>query len=90
MVHVVREQIAREDDARSLLRAIYSAEADLLPDEEKGTLTVRLHHLATHCGDETLRHLCAELNESEMRFPGTDLRLVYDLVSSQNRGSQDS
>ena len=90
MVHVVREQIARGDDARSLLRAIYSAEADLLPDEEKGILTVRLHHLATHCADETLQHLCAELNELETRFPGTNLRLVYDLVSSQNPGDQDS
>ncbi len=89
MAHLVREQMARDDDARSLLRAIYSTDADLLPDEKKGTLTVRLHHLATHSSDETLRHLCAELNETETRFPGTDLRLVYDLVSLQNpRGEE--
>ena len=88
MVHVVREQMTRDDDARSLLRAIYNAEADLLPDEENGTLTVRLHHLATHCADETLRHLCAGLNETETKFPGTNLRLVYDLVSSQNPRDQ--
>lgn len=88
MAHMLREQMTRNDDARSLLRAIYNAEADLLPDEEKGILTVRLHHLATHCADETLRHLCAELNETETRFPGTNLRLVYDLVSSQNPRDQ--
>ena len=55
---------------------------------ENGILTVRLHHLATHCADETLRHLCAELNETETKFPGTNLRLVYDLVSSQNPRDQ--
>jgi hypothetical protein len=89
MVHILREQMARDDDARSLLRAIYSADADLIPDEEKATLTVRLHHHANHCADETLRHLCAELNETETRFPGTNLRLVYDLVSSQNPADQE-
>lgn len=83
MAHVLREQMKRPDDARSLLRAIYKADADLQPDEEKGTLTVRLHHLATHCSDETLRHLCTELNETQTRFPGTNLRLVYELLTPQ-------
>ena len=90
MVHVLREQMARDDDARSLLRALYSAEADLAPDEEAGTLTVSLHHLGTQCSDETLLHLCRALNETETRFPGTELRLVYDLVSSQNPGDQEA
>ena len=85
MVHIVREQMARNDDARSLLRSIYSTDADLLPDEDNATLTVRLHHLANHATDETLRHLCAELNETETIFPGTNLRLIFELVSSQNR-----
>ena len=89
MVHILREHMSRDDDARSLMRAIYNADADLLPDEETATLTVRLHHLANHRDDETLRHLCAELNETETLFPGTNLRLVYDLVSSQNPGDQE-
>ncbi|MGH8644625.1 MAG: hypothetical protein ACREX4_09290 [Gammaproteobacteria bacterium] len=29
-------------------------------------------------------HLCTELNTTETFFPGTDLRLTYELVSSQN------
>jgi len=89
MVHILREHMSRDDDARSLMRAIYNADADLLPDEETATLTVRLHHLANHRDDETLRHLCAELNETETLFPGTNLRLVYNLVSSQNPGDQE-
>jgi hypothetical protein len=58
-----------------------STEADLLPDETAGTLTVRVHHQANRCTDEVIRHLCTELNQTETIFPGTNLRLVYELVS---------
>ena len=81
MAQVAREQMSREDDARSLLRGLYSTEVDLLPDENAGTLTVRVHHQANRCADEVIRHLCTELNQTETIFPGTKLRLVYQLVS---------
>lgn len=79
MTNVVRDVIRRRDDARSLLRALYANEADLLPDTEAGTLTVRLHHLANHCSDDAIRHLCRELTATETIFPETSLRLVYEL-----------
>ena len=81
MAQMAREAMHRQDDARSLLRALYSTEADLLPDENAGTLTVCVHHQANRCGDEVIRHLCTELNQTETIFPGTNLRLVYELVS---------
>ncbi len=81
MAQMAREKMRREDDARSLLRALYSTEADLLPDENAGTLTVRVHHQANRCADEVIRYLCNELNQTETVFPGTNLRLVYELVS---------
>jgi hypothetical protein len=43
MAFTVREKLKRTDDARALLRQIYSTEADLIPDLEAKTLTVRLH-----------------------------------------------
>lgn len=84
MAHVLGEKMARPDEVRTLLRELYRTEADLLPDAVNKTLTVRLHHLASHVNDAVIRHLCAELNATETTFPGTDLRLVYDFVSSQN------
>jgi len=81
MVQTARETMRREDDARSLLRALYNTEADLVPDENAATLTVRVHHQANRCSDEVIRHLCTELNQTETIFPGTNLRLVYELVS---------
>jgi len=89
MVHVVRDVLARHDDARSLLRAIYCNEADLLPDYAAGTLTVRLHHLANHSSDQAIRHLCGELTATETVFPETNLRLVYELGSKQIPGDQE-
>ncbi len=83
MAHTIREKISRNDDARALLCAVYATEADLLPDEVVGTLTVRLHRMASHSHDEAISHLCEELNATETVYPGTNLRLVYELVSSQ-------
>jgi hypothetical protein len=81
MTNVLRDVMRRQDDARSLLRALYSNEADLLPDHEAGTLTVRLHHLANRSSDDAIRYLCQELNATETTFPETSLRLHYELGS---------
>jgi hypothetical protein len=74
----------QQDDARKMLRAVYTTEADLAPDEAAGTLTVRLHYPANPVTAKVLEHLCQELTETETVFPGTNLRLIYQLVSSQN------
>jgi hypothetical protein len=83
MAQIVRQKMTRHDDARSLLRAIYNTEADMAPDMEAKTLTIRLHPLANQSSDQAVRHLCDELNNTETVFPGTELRLIYELVSSQ-------
>jgi hypothetical protein len=40
---VLREVTARSDDTRALLREIFTTDADLIPDQAAGTLTLRLH-----------------------------------------------
>jgi prepilin-type processing-associated H-X9-DG protein len=82
MTHIVRQTMKRHDDARSLLRAIYSTAADIVPDTQAKTLTIRLHPLANASSDDAVRQLCVELNSTETLFPGTELRLIYELVSS--------
>jgi hypothetical protein len=81
MVNIVRQTMRRHDDARSLLRSLYATEADLLPDIKEKKLTVRLHQPANRCSSTTVLHLIDELNATRTEFPGTDLRLVYELVS---------
>jgi len=78
MANSLREQgqLSRPGEARSLLRELYQTGADLLPDHEAGTLTVRLHHSANASTDAAIQKLCGELNETETLFPRTNLRLI--------------
>jgi hypothetical protein len=82
LVSVLREHLARSDDARTLVRQIFETEADLLPDATNKTLTVRIHHLTQAAHDQVLEKLCATLNETQTVFPGTDLTLIFKIGSS--------
>jgi hypothetical protein len=82
MAALLRDKLSREEDTRALLRQIYETEVDLIPDLPSNTLIVRLHHLTQAAHDEAVRHLCDELNATETIFPGTELKLVYQLGSS--------
>jgi hypothetical protein len=82
MAHIAREKMARIDDARAMMRQLYRSEVDLIPYHENKTLTVRLHHLTTNIHDQIITHLCSELNATETVFPGTDLRLIYQIGGS--------
>lgn len=82
MVNILREKMSRFDDGRKLLGAIYQTEIDLFPDEKNKTLTVKLHHLANHCSDNVIRHLCDEINATNTIFPGTELRLFFTMGTS--------
>lgn len=89
MAYTLRETMSRLDDARTLLRQLYRTEADLLPDSQSKTLTVRIHHLASRSADTAAAYLCDELNATETLFPGTDLRLVYEIGPPQNPRGQE-
>jgi len=78
----LREHTARTDDARALLREIFVTEADLCPDEGAGTLTIQLHHLSNACSDRLAARLAEELTATETTFPGTNLRMIFKLVSA--------
>lgn len=82
LVLVAREKLARSDDGRSLVREMLSGAADLSPNLENKTLTVRLHRLANAAHDAALQHLCEELTATETIYPGTELRLIFQPVSA--------
>ncbi len=73
IANIIEGVMSRKCDARSILVAIYKNEIDLIPDLDKKTLTIRLHHLAEHSSDRAIQYLCEELTETETLFPGTDL-----------------
>lgn len=81
MVNIARQTMRRQDEARNLLRSLYSADADIIPDYAAETLTVRLHQPANKCSAIIIGDICRQLNATNTEFPGTKLRLSYELVS---------
>ena len=78
----VREFLAREDDARSLLRMLFLTTGNLRPDYEEKTLTVELHRTCSPLQDAAISKLCETLTATETCFPTTNLRLVYRQMGS--------
>jgi hypothetical protein len=81
MASLLRQHLARNDDARALLRQIFNTEVDLIPDLSANTLTVRLHHLTQAAHDQAIEHLLAEINATQTIFPGTHLTLIFKIGS---------
>jgi hypothetical protein len=98
LASIVRELLARTDDARSLLRDLFRSEADLLPDLEQRVLHVHVHPMSNPRSNRAIAHLLEHLNAAEFTYPGTRLRLVYsiagqaetpDLAPDQNPADQE-
>jgi hypothetical protein len=90
MAGIIREVLSRADDARSLLRDLYTRTADILPDQRAGTLTVRVHTSSNPRHDRALAHLLEQLTAAEQIYPGTKLKLIFTLAGvfpNQNSGS---
>ena len=82
MASILRQHLARGgEDARALLRQAFQTDADITPDLEANTLTVRLHYLTQPAHNRAIELLLAELNETKTVFPGTKLTLIYKLGS---------
>jgi hypothetical protein len=80
LASIVREKLARTDDARSLLRDLFCSEADLVPELESGVLRVQVHPMSNPRSNRAIAHLLEHLNAAEFRYPGTNLRVVYALA----------
>ena len=70
--------VRTEDDGRALVREMLLSSADILPQAAEHRLLVRIHSLANPRHNNALAKLCQTLNALEVRYPGTDLMLVYE------------
>ena len=71
----------RADEARKFMRQVFNLSADLLPDYKEGKLVVRLHSMATPRNNLALGSLCDVLNDLDVYYPGTKLRLVLEATN---------
>ncbi len=76
------EQGVESAAARRMLQDLFTTEADIVPDQAKQRLTVRVHRSARPAVDRTLEKLFENLNELETTFPSTERVMHYELLGS--------
>jgi hypothetical protein len=67
--------------ARRLLQDLYVTEADILPRPEENLLLVRVHNASRPAANAAIEKLFEELNAAEVYYPGTNMRMSYELMS---------
>ncbi|NOY69901.1 MAG: hypothetical protein GXP53_10535 [Deltaproteobacteria bacterium] len=65
--------------ARRLLQDLFVTEADILPEPEAGLLRIRIHNASRPAANRALLRLLEHLNAAEVEYPGTEMRLYYEL-----------
>lgn len=65
------------NEIRALVKSVIFTKADLYPNYQTNTLTVRLNGLATPRDNMAISKIFQTLNDYEAVFPGTKLKLVY-------------
>lgn len=68
--------------SRQLLQDLFVSEADILPDVENNILRIQVHNASRPAANHSLALLFEHLNQTETKYPGTNMRLLYELRGS--------
>ena len=79
MASQIKSDTIDTPEARQLILDLFVTEADILPDQENNTLRVRVHGASRPVVNRTWENLFDTLNEAEIIYPGTDMKLRYEL-----------
>lgn len=79
------------EEGRTFLKHLFKLPADIIPDEQSKTLTVKFHTMANPRSNKALQELCAMMNSENFKFPQTQLKMVFAVpaVASESTTCQD-
>ena len=80
LVGLLHKHIGKESDARAVARELFVSSADICPDSEAQTLTIRIHRMACPTHDRAVAALLADLTAENCRHPETGMRMIYELA----------
>lgn len=66
-----------DKEGRQIIQSMLASDADILPDYQAKTLTVKIHGQATPKINEILKNLCDQMNETKTIYPQTDLMIIF-------------
>jgi hypothetical protein len=81
LCNIIKKQMASPQQARTLIRKLYSADADIELDTNNSVLIVKLHRTNHWADDRIMEYLCTQLNETETAFPATNLTCMFKMVT---------
>ena len=71
----------KTNEMRSLTKSLIKTKANIIPDYKNETLTVELYSLSNPRDNKAAIEICQTLNDSETKFPGTNLKLIYKFAT---------
>ena len=66
---------------RALTKSLIKTKANIIPDYKNETLTIELYSLSNPRDNKATIEICQILNDSETKFPGTNLNLIYKFAT---------
>jgi hypothetical protein len=74
---------------RMFIKQIAKTSADIIPDYQNNTLTIRLHSLSTPHYNQAANQLAMLLTQTETIYPGTNLKIIYETTATQTARGQE-
>lgn len=68
-------------EMRALTKSLIKTKANIIPDYKNETLTIELYSLSNPRDNKAAIEICQTLNDSETKFPGTNLKLIYKFAT---------
>lgn len=72
-----------KDEKRSLIKSFIQTPIDLICDNRSKKMTISLYSQSNPRMNKAAEKMCALLNATETKYPGTDLQLHYQIATSK-------
>ncbi|NCB85790.1 MAG: hypothetical protein EOM44_15070 [Bacteroidia bacterium] len=71
----------RINEKRALVKSIINSHADIIPDYNNNQLTIKIYSQANPRANAAIENLLTLLNETETKYPGTEMVLNYKIAT---------
>ena len=79
LLNLLSPHFARaREEGRAFLKSLFQLPADIVPDEQAETLTIKFHAMANPRSNKALKDLCEIMNAEAFCFPQTSLKMVFE------------
>lgn len=90
LANLIAPHFARSrDEIRALVKSVIMRSIDLSPDYHNNKLVIVLYSLANKRSNEAVGKIINILNQTQTKYPGTELTLFYEIATAQTGRGQE-